>query len=57
MVVGKGVKKALQRSLYSFFTNKWAIVLLVVFAFITLNSLLHVLESVFRVGNARNYYF
>ena len=44
------LSKSLQRNLYTFSTSTYGACVLVVFAFITLNSLLHVIQSFVGIG-------
>ncbi|KAG2383222.1 hypothetical protein C9374_004559 [Naegleria lovaniensis] len=42
--------KPIQKSFYSFATSKWGVILLIIVTFITLNSILHLLQSLLDVS-------
>ncbi|KAF0979544.1 hypothetical protein FDP41_001408 [Naegleria fowleri] len=42
--------KPIQRSFYSFVTSKWGVILLIIVTFITLNSILHLLQSLLDIS-------
>ena len=42
--------KSIQRSFYSFATSKWGAILLIIITFITLNTALHLLQSILDIS-------
>lgn len=46
----QNVRKSLQRNLYNFASSRWGAIILIIAGFITLNSMLHLLEAVIGIG-------